>query len=399
MDPVRRDDAYPSMPMQLGKRGMHKTFVLEAVPGDAELEHIRFHPVKDPEKDFSGELWIDRKTGTLVKTDITIKNAAKHPFLPLFPCDTISNVDISVSRTYRQEEGVTLPDHISFNYHVTYKSIRNKPDSLHDNTPLIVKREISTTGIVSFYDYGDAFILPYFTYDPDYDDYRKISIIPFNEFFWDHNNTLLLTDNQKESLGFLAREGSMFTWDNREYGKDFLINLKTNGKRIFQNYYTFWSPIRRILPNREFLAGNPNLAVMGKTEPLSSLYNLKAQVLLDVNRLNDSLYCMSYTVFDGKESFYELGEHPATKAFLNIYFDLCEIERQKMQAELDSKSYTATQIDSLYLITIRRISEETKRYLSEVNLGKDETALFKWNKVVISKLGIDNLALFPVGKK
>ena len=384
--------------MQLGKREMHKVFILEAVPGDAEMLHVKFTPVKNPERDCSGELWIDRKSNTLVRTDVTISNAAKHPFLPLFSVDTISHVDITLSRTYRQEEGATLPDHISFSYHVTYKSYRIQPDSLKGKVPANTSRDIYTSGIVCFYDYGEPFILPYFNYDPDYDDYRKISIIPYNELFWDNNNTLLLTEKQKENLGFLAREGSLYTYENKSYGRDFLMNLQVNGKKIFQNYYTFWSPVKRIALNREVSRSSPVPVVNKQNTVLSDLYNLKVQVLLDVNRINDTLSTRSYTVLDGKDSFFQLPEQPATRAFLNIWFDLCEMERMKMQAELDTKSHTLEQIDAIYKKTMEGIDLLGKQYLKEVKLGGEERMLLKWNRMVLQELGIDNLALFPLDK-
>lgn len=396
MDPARRDDRYPAMPLQMSRREMRKLFAIEAGTGDADLMLIRFYPKVKEHKDFSGEIWIDRKSGALVRTDFTINHAAKHPFLPLFSMDTISNVDVEVSRTYRQENGATLPDHIIFRYHVTYTSIRNAPDSSNDKSRIITTREIDTKGVVCFYDYGDPFILPYFSYDPDFDDYRKISIIPYNEVFWNNNNTLLLTEKQKENLGFLAREGCMYTYDNRSYGKDFLMDLVVNGKKVFQNYYTFWSPIRRIALNKEVGQADPVAMEKRLKTVLSDLYNLKVQLLLDVTRLNDTLHCTSYTVFDGKESFYQLPEQPCTRAFLNIYFDLCEIERRGMEAELAPASCTAPQIDAIYRRSVERMELQAKTYLKEVKTGTDETALFKWNNYVKEHLGIDNLLLFPL---
>jgi hypothetical protein len=44
--------------------------------------------------------------------------------------------------------------------------------------PSVIKRDLMTSGIMYFYDYGNPFILPYFEYDKDFEDYRKISIIP-----------------------------------------------------------------------------------------------------------------------------------------------------------------------------------------------------------------------------
>jgi CarboxypepD_reg-like domain len=389
IDMTVKNEYNPTIPLQYKKRELKKIFTLSLGFEDKDMYNIKFKPRKNDGNHFSGEIWIDRKTSALLKIDFSIDHAARHPFLPLFSCDTLSNVDLKISHTFKQEGNAFILDHINFQYHVTYKSVRDAPKMV---MPSIITRDINTSGVMYYYDYDNPFILPYFEYDTDYDDYRKMSIIPYNEVFWNNNNMLLLTERQKESLGFFSHKGCLINFREGNYGKNFLPLPNYDGS-LYEFYYSFWSPENRISINRKMDQNEIYPQKRINQNYQTNLYNLKVQILLDVTQLDDSLVCRSYTVFDAKKTFFHLPEDSVTKAFLNIYFDICEIERRKMEKELDSRSCTVMQIDSVYKSTMKKINIITYRYLEEVQLGKKDRAFRKWNGYVIENLGIDNLKL------
>ena len=226
-----------------------------------------------------------------------------------------------------------------------------------------------------------------------------MSVIPYNEVFWNNNNTLLLTERQKENLGFFAHKGYLINFRDGNYGKDFLRLPKFDTTGFFEFYYSFWSPVKRISLIKR-MPGNETYSQEKINQSIpNDLYLLKVQILLDITQLDDSINCKSFSVFDAKQTFYHLPEEPYTKAFLNIYFDICEIERRKMEKELNSHSYTFSQADSIYRKTGQSIDNITGRYLKEVKLGKEENALRKWNQYVLEKLDIDNLQMFRESNK
>jgi hypothetical protein len=371
---------------------MKKQFVLGLEYTDDKMHKIKFHPRNNQNKSFSGEILVDKETCSLLKIDLIIENTSRHPFLSIYYKDSIYNVDLAISRTYKQERSSTLLDHINFSYHVTYKSVRDTPTVL---IPSIITRDINTKGIMYIYDFNNPFILPRFDYDEDFDDYRKISIIPYNEVFWNNNNTLILTEKQKENLGFFFHEGCLINYREGNYGKNFLKLPRFDSAQFYEYYYAFWSPNKRISLNKKMLQNETYSLEKINQNIQTNLYKLKVQILLDVTQLGDSLNCKSYTIFDAHKTFYHLPEESCTNAFLNIYFDLCETERRKMQKELDSHSYTVTQIDSIYDKTVENTDNITQIYLKEVALGKNDKALHKWNKYILENLNIDNLKLFP----
>ena len=394
VDLVRQDPDYPSIPLQFNKKSLKKIFRLSMEPGENGMYHIGFQPSEEKHDHFSGDLWIDRKTHALVKIDLTIDNANRHPFVPIFKTDRISNVDIRISHTFKRDGSFNLPDHINFSYHVSYKSFRNNPDF---SNPSAIQREITTGGVLCFYDYGDPFIIPRFDYDDNYDDYLKMSIIPFNKIFWDNNNTLILTEQQKESIGFFADNGLLVNFEEKNYGKDFLA-LTHYDSSLYENYYTFWDPVKRFSLNRNL----PQNKVYSQRQINHSImkdqYNLdklEVQLLLDVTRTGNSISCGSYTVFDENKSSFHLPDEPETSAFLNIFFDLCEIERRKMELTMNTSDFTEKQIDSVYYFTLGNLKKITSKYLEEVKLGKHKKAMSKWNSAVSESLGIDNLKIFP----
>lgn len=391
---TKRDEFYPFIPFQLNKRELKRYFRVKIKPGDHETYQIEFQPRKKEISCFSGEVWMDKETFAMRKISLNIENTSKHPFLPLFSKDSLLNVNLKIDITIKQDGNSGLLDHIDFNYDVAYKSVREKPTV---EIPSVITRDIITKGVLYFYDYDNPFILPWFEYDNGFDDYRKMSFIPYNNFFWKSNFTLCLTEKQKENLGFFSQNGHLINYGEGNYGKDFLKFSHTDStfSKLYDSYYTFWSPDKRIRLNRELAQNNiyPQEKINNSIQ--SNLYDLKVQILLDVTQSGDTLHHRSYTVFDAGKTFFHLPEQPYTTVFLNICFDLCEIERRKMEKGLSLKSWTVAQVDSIYKETIESIAIITRRYLKDVQLGKNEKSLHAWNEYVIKNLNIDNIALFP----
>ena len=391
------NDHCPAIPLQYNKKAMKKLFRLEMVYSDDKMYNIKFSPREMIHERFSGNAWIDKETFQLLKISLSVVNTTTHPFMPLFPCDSLFRINLEISQTFRQENKEILPDHINFNYSFMYKSVRDTPTV---KVRSINTRELNSRGILYFYDYDKPFILPFFDYDNDYDDYRKISIIPYNEQFWKNTSAMLLTEKQKENLGFLSHEGCLVNFREGNYGRDFLVTDKSDStfynfySGFYEFYYTFWAPDRRITLNRKLKHYTAYTPEQYNARVLSDLYSLRVQILLDVTQVKDSLYCRSYTVFDAAKTFYHLPSQPWTNAFLNIYFDICEIERLKMEKELNVKVQSRAGIEAIYNKTCENMDAWTKKYLKEVQAGRNQEKLAEWNQYVITNLGIDNIQLF-----
>lgn len=390
LDLVEHNVDFPFNPLCYAKRKMKTYYDVKMINRGEDFYHIRFEPLSENNDFFSGEIWIDKKTNNLLKIDLEIKNSKLYPFKPIFPSDSISNISLKISNNYKINRGEIIPDYFSFDYSFDYHS--NK--KLIGDNFIRGKKSISSNSIMYFYDYGKPFILPYFEFSEDLNDYSKMSIIPYNKVFWENNEAFLLTKLQKEDLDFFVREGYVYNYGEGNFGKNFLdITLtESNANHIFGFYYPFWSEKDRLKVNNISNKVNYTDADVGFLSK-NSYYRFKAQILLDVVLLPDSVYHVSYTVFDPMQSFYYLKNFDKIDIVLNIYFYICEVKRREMEEKLQIKGLTADQIDYIYKSTLKEIEDISQVYFYEVDIGKDEKALKKWNRYILEKLKINNMLL------
>ena len=233
MDLISKDDEFPSNPLQYGKAGMKKKFIVEKEFFDGSVYELKFHPRNDKDEGFSGEVWIEKSTNNLLKINLKSQQTKQHPFVPMFQYDSIYNVFFDITNTYKKEGEQILPDHIYFNYGFTYRSHRDSLVLTWKN----MTREITSNGILYFYDYDQSFILPYFDYMDDLNDYYKMSFIPYNAEFWNDKNILLQTEKQKEDFDVLSKKGQLINYREGNYGNDFLIHLPGFNNNLFYEFF------------------------------------------------------------------------------------------------------------------------------------------------------------------
>ncbi len=384
---------FPLLPFQMRKGAMKKNFDVAMLSFDGKVYNISFLPKDNNKECFSGEAWIEKGTNNLLKISYRSVNSENYPFTPFHSFDSIWNVSMEITSTFKIESDNLMPDHTNFNYSFNYFSRRDTITGIIKDKWKNMTRKIMSKGLLFFYDYNQPFILPYFEYSDDMGDYKKMSFIPYNEDFWNNNNTILFTEIQKKNFNLLSNDGQLINYGSGNYGNQFLTKLNGWIPRFFEFYYAFWSSDKRIVPNintPQFETYPPEKI---NQNIKSNLYILKVQILLDVTSSGDSLLSRSYTVFDNLVSFFHLPIDSNTNAFLNIYFDICEIERRKMQKTLDSPFFSASQIDSIYKVSVENMNSVTSQYIKEVDIGENSKYFEKWNKYVYNILGIDNIKL------
>lgn len=389
---IESDGFFPSIPFQYNKKRLKKTFILSQGRSDETMHHILFTPRTDSHSHFEGEVWIDKRTNALIKIRLSISNTDRHPFLSVWD-DSIRNVSMDITEQFILSGQSIVPEYIRFNYSLNYETASSGARLRLKELP-DMSRDIHTKSVLYFYDYGEPFILPMFSYDQENSsDYRKLAMIPYNDFFWRNNQAMLLTEAQRWSLGIFAQGGVLVNFREGNYGKDFLKDISNDTSR-YNFPYSFWDVNKRILLDR----GMPQNKTWAQEEinkhiP-SDLYQLKVQILLDINQAGDSFHCVSYTVFDEVNTFYHLPYQEYTNVFLNLFFDICEIERRKMSLALQLRTFTLEEIDSLYQKTQSDMKSITRKYLKEVQTGKNESMMEEWNQYVLDRLRINNIELF-----
>jgi hypothetical protein len=244
-----------------------------------------------------------------------------------------------------------------------------------------------------FYDHDKAFILPYFYYDKEFSDYKKIASLSYNEGFWTANTGIVYSQNMKKGIQYFKKNGFLLNFQNGQSSNFMMLK----GGKFFENNYLLWSEKKRISLKKDKIIHDTISTNSSNGQTIrSSLYQIKAQLFLDLNPMADSIQHYSAAVFDVNETFYNLPEEPETDCFINIYFDLFEIERRKMEKTLSQKKLTEQEMDVIYKKSIKNLEIQSKDYFSEVERGTKKKALEKWNAYVKENLGIDNFEIFQI---
>jgi len=386
-----KNEIFPSCPFQYGKNAMKKNFNLELLSFDSKNYHIKFYPRDNFNDNFSGDVWIEKESFQVLKINLSIDSAEIFPFEPRSHFDTIKYFNLKISNSYNSQNKF-LPDYTAFDYGFKYISRYDTVvlESMYKNT----MTNINSTGLIYYYDYGTPFIMPYFNYDLDFDDYFLISLFPYNKDFWETNQIVQLTDHQKDKFGIANNMNCRVNDFDNYTGTLSRHHCKSSVSEIGVDRFCFlfWSADKRVILSKPSIMDSVSKDVQQTPYP-DQLYKIEVQILLDVTEVGDSIVCKSWTVFDTMKSFYKYDETELTRAFLNIYFDICEIERRKMQKQLDENRYTLSEIDSLYNSTKEEMEKITKQFVLQTDRGRDDRFIKKWNKYVLENLGIDNLEL------
>ena len=370
------NNLFPISPFQLSKRRMKKNFYIELKNKYQNDNLDSIYMLKLTPKDstglfFNGKIWIDPLKKNIVKIKLSCFNVETHPFVPLFYTDSIKKVDLNIVKSFKEIQGEAFFQHIDFNYKVSYK---NRQGDTYD---------VSTNAIIHAYDFDNVFSLPKFEFsDNKIGDYRKINAIPYNAFFWENNDELKLSHENNGNEKFMNQSETI---TNKT-----LFSANRYFKRGFLEHpYIAWTGKRVLFRDVVVLDKELTSSIY-----LSEQYNLSVKIFLDINSYSDTVNILTSTIIDPYESFYSLPINKATNCFINVYFDLIEIERRNLVKEIQKTDRDKEAVEKLYNNCIEKIEKLKKRYLKETERGTNEKKMISWSKYVADKLAIDNIEIF-----
>lgn len=374
---------FPATPFQGNAKAVRARYDLTlegVVPGARPVYRIRFMPRVADGRSFSGTAWLDTATLQPRRVELRCTDCQQQPFIPMWKGPVLDSVQLSFTLDLVDRNDAAELSVLTLDYTLRYRSVRRSD-------------VIRTTGVLYNFDPGQRFILPLFDHDAEQDDYRKMTFLPYDSAFWATSVSLVRTEQQQRALDFFARNGTLLG-----HGRD----LPFSG-RFFESNYAYWAADKRIGIKYSFAQepydGQRVLAKYG-TAPDASRVNLEAQLFLTMDPVGerpdggqDSLCLFSATIFDGFQSFWLIPEEAETDCYINLFFDLCEIERRRMAAALKGVK-DVEQARHIHAEATRQMKRSTERYRRETALGRDRKALARWNSLVKDALHIDNMALF-----
>jgi hypothetical protein len=370
------NENYPISPLHrsLGKMKKEWRFSLDNIYTESNGDSIYVivaKPRKQDKERFNAKFWVNKKKSTFLKLELQLDSISTHPFQPLFPSDSIENLNLRVSKSFTGEKK-THTDLVEFDADIFYVN-RNG-----------VKYKVDIQSFIYCYDWKDLFVLPFYEVEPYRNsDYRMISAIPHNSLFWEKYNRF--SKAEKDSTGDFFYHMKADLTNRSLFSRNEQIE-----KGFFEQPFFKWSPNKRL---RLSVVSAPVRDLTRTTNRLQ--FSFQVLAFFDLNVFEDTTQVLSVTSIDPFNSYWDRPESNEADAFFNIYTDLIEIKRREFHQEM-LENPTQQRISELYERYLFEVRAMTVRYYREVGPAVDQKMLRKWNDTVYNKLKIDNMKIFGI---
>ncbi len=373
---------FPSNPLCFGKSKMKKAYQLRLnhtyLLEEQKIFVIDFEPKdtnskKNSKNIFSGRIWVDKDKNQLVKIKLNIDESKKHPFKPIGQ-NKILHSSMEITKTFTMKQAEAFINSIDFNYTVAYEDFSNTPF------------EAKTKAFLKAYDFDNSLQLPHFEFtDLLHQDYRNMTIVPYDSLFWQSTDEFRIFEHESQIEQFLNA--------NHLQNKIIIPDSSTN-QSCLQYHYVTWSENRFDI--RQTKKEGLTIDNFRKVNSFNDdQYNFNCKIYLDVNEYEGKQVFQLFSIMDPVDSYFELKVSNEARAFANMYFDLLEIERRKLENQfLQNESISKKEIENLYQKSIERFEVKAKKFRNETLRGMSETGMKKWNNLIYDELGIDNLKIF-----
>lgn len=367
-------DLFPNSPLEYNKSGLDKKFHIQLgkVYTDENLDSIKIvylYPKKNKQDYFSCKLWINASDTSFLKIELEGSNLDVFPFIPIYDSDHLSQKNLKIAKTFKTEGEEIYFEHVDFHYDFLYHKLNEKAV------------RVRTEAVLFTYDQDSLFFLPLFQLNTsNLTDYQKLAGMPYNTFFWEYNNEL--------KLNYQIDSNHIFMSDTKTISNQGYQFKQANKLTNFLNYPAFkWSNTRFSV--KELPQNTPYKEEEGE-------YQLKGELFLDVNKYDDTINVLTASIFDAHQSFYRWYISEKTNCFFNMYFDLVEIERRKLESSLFSSDKSIQSIEELYEKSLKDLETIKNQFLEDTQQGRNMEGMLHWNSKIRNELGIDNLSTFGV---
>lgn len=379
---IAGNEYFPKNPLELSKSRMKKQFKLTLLSTFSEEKNkpiyvIDFSPKNKVRSNFSGTIWVDSAEAKVIKIAMDITHADIYPIEALKFTDTLNHVNLHLTKNFIDIAGEMYVQSINFSYDMEYKNMHNE------------MYQVSTAALLTAYNYQTSFLLPFFTFESSegHKDFKQITAVPYNDNFWKEITEFRIND--------MLDKNEFFKKHYSEEGQKELVSDNRGGVHVNMLYrgYVPWSKDRVMFKKNDFLIAPTHQT---STSVPSDFLKLEIQTYLDVNVFENKVHVLTQTLFDPFQSFYGFKKTVETQVFINIYFDLLEIERRKFEQEISATCDHCSEEDVIkrYQELLASNEELRKKYFRDVDRGNNTKQLKSWNDHVFDILGIDNLALF-----
>jgi len=292
---------------------------------------------------------------------------------------------MNISISYNTSGQQPVFNHMDFSYIIDYESRFEKLEAK--------KYTVKTNAVLYAYDYKSTFFIPLFDFKyHGISDYRKISAFPYNDFFWEHHKEYRLNDRLNTNDLFF---NNMLSLTNKSIFKP---NEYFN-HGIFEHEFILWSENRLRIKEAQHDPTDDQTKDRQTTDLLKDRMKLSVKIFLDLNTYDDSTHLTLATVFDPYDSKYQLTTDSSSQCFINIFFDLCEIQKRILESDLIISKHDPGQIKLIYNDFLKGFESEKSKYIQSFEKKDYRREMKLYNRMVQEKLGIDNMQIFLPDEK
>jgi hypothetical protein len=385
---------FPINPLQLSKNKLKDSYNLLLtnvfVQNDAKIYEIEFTPKSENTRAFAGKIWINTNDESVQKIKLTCENAEKHPFLPYGNVVKIDNVMMTLTKTFFEKGKKTIINTINFNYSLdcTYNSGE--------------KRQFETVAYIKAYDFESQFNLPIFKFSETmHQDFRSITAIPLDNEFWKEVKEFAINTESKGKFDFIEKY--------RIENKVPTLSLLTTKSHLYNYVYRHWRPERLKMRNLKSEFKSEKTKGLYKDESRHAdvkerlfAYELNVKLYLDYYKRNNTMHYVLNSVLDPYKTYFNDELTNNSKAYINMFFDLLEIEKRKLESDLLAQTpETREEVVEIYNSHIYQYNQTLDKFKNDVKRGEVESEMHKWNDIIEKELGVNNIehfGLFLKGK-
>ena len=253
------------------------------------------------------------------------------------------------------------------------------------------KVKATTKAFTKAYDYKNEFKLPNFEFTRHFhEDYRNITVAPYDSVFWNRTSEFRFYDRIQEIENFILENKIENSIMNPESKRDSLLSQ-------LQFPYILWNRNR-------FKMTQAPASVIEKSKSTRAFeidrFNFSVKLYLDVNIVHDSIIYQVCSILDPAASYYHFYMTDSDRAFMNMYFDLMEIQKRKFVIESSLfQNLSEELIEELYQKHLKEFDENCKLFIDETDRGKNLKKMEEWNNYILESLNINNLKQFNINRK
>jgi hypothetical protein len=337
---------------------------------------LTFNARKDSTTLFSGLAWINRTENTIEKLEFNLKPKDFFYLEPLIKGDIIDSIDLSIDY-YFDNTDLEHPrfSRVSLSFSLDYTSV---------HPPLTIRE--TSEGNLLLYDFNNPFpeTFPAGLVEQQENDYQKIALLPYDSLFWGVHPVTPPSEKQTAFIDYFREHGT-------------LLNFSKSLDSLSKIGYLRWRPDRDIaftdLPKHVY--EKPKLIVNGRpvipTQYGEISYEPVCKILVNPVFIEDSLHLSTVTLFDKYDSHFYPVNPCHSVAFLNLTFDIFEMERREMVTRWYQSSHkmenSLTDFQLVYSQTMSQLNDTLKIFKSETDFGDDTKNMVKWYRLLSSKTG------------